>query len=743
MRETTSTPRRIAGRFLCGIAALFASSSPGMASAEDWGAYAIVPSSAPAFTLEAVASGTVEGTAVAIGRPSGSPNQKWRITPKGKDRFAIRPSYSPNLVLAVDRGGATNGTPAVLEIDRGKPWQEWSLERNDDGSYTLIPGHVSGQGLDHFGGKAAPDARIDLWTHKPGDRHLQWLIRPLAGSPVQPPSGPPPSVYVAPELPPEAIPKGQIHEFVFSESAIFPGTVRQVSVFVPAQYDGSRPACVYVKTDGYSPAEKPLLEAMIAAKEIPVTIGVFVRPGDLPAPTKDTIGRRNRCLEYDGVGDENVRFLVEELLPAVSKKFDLRLSTLGNDRCLSGGSSGGIAAFTASWHRPEAFSRVYANSGSFVAFRGGHEFPTLVRKTEAKPIRLFLTTGTRDMENCAGDWFLLDQEMDKALKFSGYDHQFRILDGGHVAGYHDLWREAMAFLWKGWPEPVKAGPSAPRIRDLILPDEPWRLVAEGRRDARGPAVNARGEVFFVEGPEGKVSRIDPDGKIHDFLEDSGGADALSVGPGGELFAVSSRTGTVMSFDAQGKGRPIVEGLKGRHLLATASGSLYVTTSGDAEGSGEVWLVKDGTKTRVDSGLKRATGLAVRADRWLLSVADGRSKWAYSYQIHADGTLANKERFFWLHQPDDQDDAGAEAVCSAREGPMLVATRLGVQACADDGPSQAILPLPDRSRPVGLCLGGREMDTLFAFCGDRIWSRKLRVHGLGAFSPWMPARPSKL
>ena len=128
---------------------------------------------------------------------------------------------------------------------------------------------------------------------------------------------------------------------------------------------------------------------------MPVTIGVFVRPGDLPATVKNTMGRRNRCFEYDGMGDNNVRFLVEELLPFVAKEFDLKLSTSGNDRCIAGGSSGGITAFNAAWERPDAFSRVYANSGSFVAFRGGHEFPTLVRKFEAKPIRAYLTTGTQ------------------------------------------------------------------------------------------------------------------------------------------------------------------------------------------------------------------------------------------------------------------------------------------------------------------------------------------------------------
>ena len=154
-------------------------------------------------------------------------------------------------------------------------------------------------------------------------------------------------------------------------------------------------------------------------------------------------------------------------------------------------------------------------------------------------------------------------------------------------------------------------------------------------------------------------------------------------------------------------------------------------------SGEVWFVKDGQKSRVDSGLKLATGLAYRPDQWLLSVADGQSKWVYSYQIQADGSLTNKERFFPLHVADWDDDAGAESVCYAREGPMLVATRSGVQVCADDGPTQVILPLPDRGRVTGVCLGGRELDTLFAFSGDKIWKRKVKVHAVGAFTPWTP------
>ena len=539
----------------------------------------------------------------------------------------------------------------------------------------------------------------------------------------------------------DPVPKGTVKSGSFTHSVIFPGTMRSFSVFIPAQYDGSKPACVYVKTDGYNPREKALLETLIAAKQMPVTIGVFVTPGELPAPVKDTLGRRNRCFEDDGMGDTNVRFFVEELLPFVAKEFHLKLSTSGNDRCIVGGSSGGITAFNAAWERPDQFSRVYANSGSFVAFRGGNEFPTLVRKFEAKPIRAYLTTGTHDMENCAGDWFLLDQEMDKALRFSGYDYAFRIINGGHVAGYYEHFPEAMGFIWKDWPQPVRAGPSAPRVRDIILPDETWQMVAEGFHDAgfhdaRGPACNASGDVFFVDAADNKICRIDLDGKVKVFLPDAGQASGLCFGPEGQLYAVSSNPGRIMSYDPSGKGKLVLDHLRGRYILATPGGGLYVTGPGDGpDDAGMVWFVKDGKKTLVDSGLKFATGLAYRPDRWLLSVADGHSKWAYSYQINRDGTLANKERFFWLHVPDWEDDAGAESVCYAKEGQMFVATRWGIQVCADDGPTQAILPMPDRSRVIGVCLGGRDFNTLFAFCGDKIWKRKVKVHALGAFTPW--------
>ena len=700
------------------------------ARGQDWsGPFTLVPVSAPEMVLEATAPGTAPGTIVSIRRPAGTTNQAWVVARKEGNTYAIYAQAAPSLALAVTAGQTNNGALVILEADDGKPWQRWIIQANPNGSFSLLARHAPNKGLDDFGGETTPGARQDLWDYHAGDEHLQWVLKPLAGATV------PAEFAAGHRLDPLAM-KGTIKEFSFSESRIFPGTRRTGTVFIPAQYDPARPACVYVRQDGYNPAEKGFLESLIAAGDMPVTVGVFIRPGDLPAPTSGTMGRRNRCFEYDAVGDAYARFLVEEILPYVARQFDLRLSTNGNDRCIAGGSSGGIAAFNAAFYRPDAFARVYANSGSFVAFRGGHEFPTLVRKFEARPIRTYLTTGTHDMVNCAGDWYLLDQEMDQALRFSGYEYEFHAIEGPHVAGWNEHFPAAMRFIWKGWPEPVKAGPSAPRARDVLLPGEGWSLAAEGFTDARGPAANAKGEVFFADPTANQVYRLGLDGKTSPFLADSGHASSVSVGPLGQVYTVSPVTGKVLCLDDTGAWQVVAEGIPGNYVLARPDGSLFITGPGATPGAGSrLWRVKDGHATVMDSGIKRATGLAYRPDRWLLAVADGDSKWAYSFQIADDGTLTNQERFFWLHVPDWEDDAGAESVCYAQEGQMLVATRFGIQVCADDGPTQVILPMPDGSRVVGVCLGGADHNTLFAVCGKKVWKRTVKLHGVGAYSPW--------
>src|SRR5207245_8591345 len=158
----------------------------------------------------------------------------------------------------------------------------------------------------------------------------------------------------------------------------------------------------------------------IHRKEIPVMVGIFINPGVFS--DKFTKGKKdekvpvsNRSFEYDTLSDQYVRFLEKEILPEVGKKYKLRQDAAG--RGIGGASSGGICAFTVAWERPDLFSKVLSHIGSFTNIRGGDRYPGVIRKTEKKPIRVFLQDGSNDLDNAAGNWWLANLQMEAALKF--------------------------------------------------------------------------------------------------------------------------------------------------------------------------------------------------------------------------------------------------------------------------------------------------------------------------------------
>lgn len=188
------------------------------------------------------------------------------------------------------------------------------------------------------------------------------------------------------------IPEGEVKGPYKFKSDIFPGTVRDYWVYVPSQYDAAKPACLMVVQDGLSLANRwniPLtFDNLIHEKAMPVTLGLFVTPGSVPATSSKTMERRNRSFEYDSLGDRYARFLIEELIPEVKKTY--HISDDPNDRAIGGSSSGAICAFTVAWERPDAFRRVFSGVGTFTGLRGGDSYAVLIRKTEPKPIRVFL-----------------------------------------------------------------------------------------------------------------------------------------------------------------------------------------------------------------------------------------------------------------------------------------------------------------------------------------------------------------
>jgi enterochelin esterase-like enzyme len=254
----------------------------------------------------------------------------------------------------------------------------------------------------------------------------------------------------------DGVPQGTITQHKWT-SQVFPGTERDYWVYVPAQYDAKVPACVMVFQDGGNYQNEKgqfrvpvVLDNLIHRKELPVMIGIFVNPGNVPSANGQGQGRPNRSFEYDTPSPQYVTFLEKEILPAVGKEYNLRTDAAG--RGIGGISSGGICAFTAAWERPDLFSKVLSHVGSFTNIQGGDIYPGMIRKTERKPIRVWLQDGSNDLDNLHGSWPLANLEMAAALKFMRYDYRFEFGDGGHN-GKHGgaTLPDALRWLWRDTP----------------------------------------------------------------------------------------------------------------------------------------------------------------------------------------------------------------------------------------------------------------------------------------------------
>jgi enterochelin esterase-like enzyme len=253
------------------------------------------------------------------------------------------------------------------------------------------------------------------------------------------------------------VPRGQVTERV-RKSEVFPGTIRRYWIYVPAQYDTTKPTAVMVFQDGHAYVDREgqfrvpiVLDNLIHRGEIPVMIGIFIDPGHKKDELPDKPGWRprpeNRSIEYDTLSDQYARFLLEEILAEAEKHFNLTDDP--DQRAICGISSGGICAFTVAWQRPDAFHKVMSHVGSFVNIRGGHIYPSLIRKTPPKPIRVFLQDGSEDLDNEHGNWPLSNQQMAAALKFAKYDYKFVFGEGAHN-GIHGgaILPESLKWLWR-------------------------------------------------------------------------------------------------------------------------------------------------------------------------------------------------------------------------------------------------------------------------------------------------------
>ena len=583
---------------------------------------------------------------------------------------------------------------------------------------------------------------------------LKWAFQPPAKP--QPPDETKPESKPArhPDADPKpGVPEGRVVEMPVWKSTVFPGTERQWWVYVPAQYKPDGSAALMIFQDGHDYQNRrgawgvpAVLDNLIAAGDLPPMVAVFINPGHDPAKErKNPWSSSNRSLEYDSLGANYARFLVDEIIPEVEKQWPV--SKDPDHRGICGASSGGICAFNAAWERPDQFRRVLSTIGSFVNLRGGNALPYLIRKTERKPLRVFLQDSSGDLDNPFGHWPTANQQMHASLAYMGYDVKFDWQEGyghnSHRGGM--IFPDAMRWLWRR--EPITA--SAGKVKDdlagdqslnkLLIDGEGWQTLTEGFGFADGLSSDAAGNLHVNDLRGGGTWQVAPDG-AKTKLADENGSGAKRA-PDGRLILCQGSKKRLAAFDPKsGTLEVLAENVAPNDLVVAANGWVYFTETG----KGEVIAVELKTKTlrTAATGITGPNGIALSPDGGTLAVSEYKGDRVWAWRVNPDGTLDAGMPVMTLRRPIDLKGqfpfnapppflpaAAGDGMCSDKEGRWYVTSTLGIQVFDATGRECGLIahPAPGKSI-VSATFAGPDRSWLCIAAGDRILRRKLRATG---------------
>jgi enterochelin esterase-like enzyme len=252
--------------------------------------------------------------------------------------------------------------------------------------------------------------------------------------------------------PRSGVPTGAISANRMDDCTVYPGVAHDYWIYVPQRYKASETACLMVFLDGESFLDVSvnaavMLDNLTHQEELPVMIGLFINAGPAGPGYPIYGGSDNRSIEYDSTNANYAKFLLDDVLPTLHRSYNI--SSDPACRGIAGCSSGGHAAFTVAWERPEAFRKVISLVGSFVDIRGGNRYPSLIRKSARKPLRVFLQDGTMDLDTVFGNWPIANQDLAAALAYRDYDYKIEFGDGGHsICHGASILPHAMRWLWR-------------------------------------------------------------------------------------------------------------------------------------------------------------------------------------------------------------------------------------------------------------------------------------------------------
>ncbi len=388
--------------------------------------------------------------------------------------------------------------------------------------------------------------------------------------------------------------------------------------------------------------------------------------------------------------------------------------------------------------------------------KGADKFPALIRKTEPKPIRIFMQDGRKDHivpdepwgTFYAGSWPINNQVMYEAFESAGYDVKYVLGDEGHNGKHGSaIMPEVLRWLWRDYPKPIVVHEPAdmklpgwdPRgkVFTLVSADKPWEPVGAENHVIAAPTAGKNGIVYFISG--NRIYQSDASGNATVFKDHADGVNAIAYGPDGRIYASQANRKRIISYGPGGDEKTFATNCDADRLVVNAKGEIYYT---DTAQKTIVRIDASGRKTVAYSAgeIQLPAGLAFSPDQAMLNVTDAQSRFSWSFQIAADGSLVNGEPFYRLEMPETGWKSEVSGVTVDAIGQVYFATPLGIQMTEANGRVAAIFNPPALNAVTSVIFAGNNLDWLYVTAGGKLYRRPVKQPGVAIWQPIKPPKP---
>jgi len=389
---------------------------------------------------------------------------------------------------------------------------------------------------------------------------------------------------------------------------------------------------------------------------------------------------------------------------------------------------------------------VLSTIGSFTNLAGGNAYPSIIRKTERKPLRVYLEDSSNDVDNQFGSWPWANKQMDAALRYMGYDVRFDFAEGyGHNSKHGgSVFPDALKWLWRKDAAKPTVNLKGDLCGDmtlhrLLIEGEDWQLVAENLGFADGPLTDAEGNFYFSDMKAPGIFQISKNGTKTKLIDEP--ASGLKFGANGKLYACQGSKKRLIAIDlTNNKIEVVAEDVQPNDLAVTYDGDSYFTETGKKQVT--LLKAKTGEKIAADVGIAAPNGITLSPDQGTLAVSEHQGEFVWTFRIEPDGALTAKTPYMTMRRPIDpaaefkfneappsKKAAQGDGMTSDTLGRYYVTSALGVQVFDPTGRLCGILPKPQADKPLTSCaLSGEKREYLYVTNVDKIYRRKVQAMG---------------